>query len=193
MELMLKPKALMLITALCLVASNSTAYDDNTERRITIGFRLFRTLLASDTDIERKIDLNKRLNVVLVTSEETTNKQIYIEKFNNTGHGEKGIIQGYQIAVKVATPSRLPTFDFPVAGIYIIDHLSEDQLRSTISFGISHSTIIYSPFEGDVEEGVLAGIAVGIQVLPLINRQTLEKSQIALKPLFLKVAKIHED
>ena len=37
--------------------------------------------------------------------------------------------------------------------------------------------IVYSPFEGHVESGVLGGLSVEAQVRPYVNRATLEASQ----------------
>ncbi len=51
--------------------------------------------------------------------------------------------------------------------------------------------ILYSPFEGDVERGVTAGLSIEAKVLPFVNQRTLEASGVELKPFFLKVAKVH--
>ena len=63
-------------------------------------------------------------------------------------------------------------------------------LTSIIKYGIGHHVIVYSPFEGHVELGVLGGLSVEAQVRPFLNRATLEASQISLKPFFLSVAKV---
>ena len=52
--------------------------------------------------------------------------------------------------------------------------------------------IVYSPFEGHVEKGVLGGLSVEAQVRPYVNRATVEASQITLKPFFMEVAKVYQ-
>jgi hypothetical protein len=50
--------------------------------------------------------------------------------------------------------------------------------------------VLYSPFEGHVERGVPAGIAVEAKVQPYLNLSALQAAGIELKPFFLKVAKV---
>jgi hypothetical protein len=76
------------------------------------------------------------------------------------------------------------------AGIFIAQAPPRAALSSLIKYGIGHHVIVYSPFEGHVELGVLGGLSVEAQVRPFLNRATLESSQISLKPFFLSVAKV---
>jgi len=186
---------LLIIAKLCFGAPLVFAYDDNTERRINIGLRLFRTLLASDINLQQKTDEHNQLNLLLISSNDISVAQVYEDKFLNIGRGnKKGFIHNFPIKLTTIMVSGLSAFQqSPVAGIYILDKLSDTQLQAVISYGIAQKIIVYSPFEGDVEQGVSAGIAIGIQVRPFINKQTLEKSHLAIKDLFLKVAKLYEN
>jgi hypothetical protein len=67
---------------------------------------------------------------------------------------------------------------------------AQNTLKSIIKYGIDHHVIVYSPFEGHVERGVLGGLAVEAQVRPYVNLTTLDASNITLKPLFFKVTKV---
>jgi len=62
--------------------------------------------------------------------------------------------------------------------------------RPVVRYGIDHHVIVYSPFEGDVERGILGGIAVEAQVRPYVNAATLTASNITFKSLFFKVTKV---
>ncbi len=65
-------------------------------------------------------------------------------------------------------------------------------MQSLVRFGIDRHVIVYSPFEGDVESGILGGLSIEAQVRPYLNRATLESSHIMLKEFFLKVAKVYQ-
>lgn len=79
-----------------------------------------------------------------------------------------------------------------MAGIYLLDELSEDVLQIITNQAIQKQIITYSPFKGNVESGVLGGLSVETKVRPYINMKTLIESQIQLKPFFLKVIKRYD-
>jgi hypothetical protein len=79
----------------------------------------------------------------------------------------------------------------PPAGIFVTEELDGKTLRDVVEFGIDHKRIVYSPFAGDVERGVLGGLSVEAQVKLFVNENTMEASSVSLKPLFLKSCKVH--
>jgi len=195
MRWFIKSATLLLIANLFFNTPLVFAYDANTERRINIGLRLFRTLLASDINIQQKVDEHNQLNLLLVSSSDISTAQAYKDNVLNIGRGDKkGFIHNLPIKITTITASEFSNYiQPPVAGIYIVEKLSDTQLQAIINYGIAQQIIVYSPFEGDVEQGALAGISIGIQVRPYINKHTLAKSRLTIKALFLKVANIYEN
>jgi len=189
-------KVFLVFTLLVIIQSPvAVAYNETIERRISIGLRLFRTLLAADNNLEKKTTPDNQLKLLIISAELSNDNQHIADELFNIGRGaKKGKIHGIPITISIITAAQLSDqHDSKVAGIYIADKLSEQQLQTVINFGVTHHAIVYSPFEGDVQNGVPAGLAVGVRVLPFININSLEKSQITIKALILKVAKIHED
>jgi len=74
----------------------------------------------------------------------------------------------------------------------VADLLGEELLRRVVQFGTDRKVISFSPFEGDVERGVLCGLSVEAKLSPFINTRTLKASGINMSPMVLKVAKTHE-
>lgn len=56
-----------------------------------------------------------------------------------------------------------------LAGIYLLDELSETAIHAIIRQATKYQIITYSPFKGDVERGVLGGLSVEAKVRPYIN------------------------
>ncbi len=77
----------------------------------------------------------------------------------------------------------------PITALFIAQHLSEVEIAELTRFADSMQIISFSPFAGDVERGILGGIAVSDRILPEINLGTLRRSGISLKPFFLRVAR----
>ncbi|WP_022669170.1 hypothetical protein [Desulfospira joergensenii] len=106
---------------------------------------------------------------------------------------DNGRIHGIPIRVEVTTDTSLEQYSKePPAGIFLVQEISDD-LERVINFGKLHKIIVFSPFEGDVEAGVLGGIHISERMLPYINQRTLDASGIKIKPFFLRVSKHYED
>ena len=76
-----------------------------------------------------------------------------------------------------------------VAAVFIAEPLRREAIGALIRFGVERHVIIYSPFEGDVEQGIAGGLSIEAQMRPFVNTAALRASQVTLKEFFLKVAK----
>jgi hypothetical protein len=77
------------------------------------------------------------------------------------------------------------------AAVFLAEPLSKEARAAAVRYGIERRVIVYSPFDGDVERGVLGGVSIGAQVRPFINAATLDASRITLKPHFLELARVY--
>ncbi len=77
----------------------------------------------------------------------------------------------------------------PITALFIAQHLSDVEITKLTRIADSMQIISFSPFAGDVERGILGGIAVSDRILPEINLGTLRRSGISLQPFFLRVAR----
>jgi len=169
-------------TAVCLA-------DSNQDRRLRTGAKLFRALLAADLGLEQRIAADGRLHVLIVTDDPGAADEV------------AGLIKGIEgsventirnIPLKITIVPDLGAYQQgPIAGVFIASDNVQD-LQRIVKLGIEQNTIVYSPFEGHVEQGVLAGLSVEARVRPFLNRKTLKASGIKLKPFFLKVSRMYE-
>ena len=145
-------------------------------------------------DLPGKVNADGRLELFLVSSGNAEALLPYVDELQESGRGEKkGTIRDIPIQVEIIAVADLSgQAATPPSGIFIAGELADEELKSVVDYGIRNHVIIYSPFEGDVEKGVLGGIFIGARVLPRINKQTLELSGIRIKDLFLRVAKLYE-
>ena len=164
---------------------NAAFADDAEDRRVRTGARLFRALLAADLGLDEKANEDGSLTVAILTnnaeSAEATTSMIL-------GPEGNGRIQAHAVRIVHLPSDELP--DDPVAAIFIADRLDEQVRDRIVLWAIEHGVVSYSPFAGDVEAGVLAGISVEARVRPMINTRTLAASGIQIKPFFLNVAKV---
>lgn len=180
------------LLALLLFAQPLLADGEQT-RRTDAGVRMFGTLLAADVDLSKKtVDDGRVLLLIYYTSDGRRAEEL-AKALRVAADGSEKKIGGLPVLVETTSDPAFKTYGKRVpAGIFLSQPPDGGTLRSIVQFGIAHRVIVYSPFEGHVESGVLGGLSIGAQVRPYVNAATLQASQISLKPIFMKVTKVYQ-
>ena len=161
------------------------AGDEAAERRAQTGMRLFKSLLAADLDLAKKTT-NEKLLIVFYYVDDKERAAEMASRFA----ADK--VRGFDVITEITNDPAFAAFNGRnPAGVFVTQPPAKAALQSVIKYGIARSVIVYSPFEGHVEAGVLGGLSVEAQVRPFVNAATLEASHITLKEFFLKVTKVH--
>lgn len=175
------------ILTLSLAGANvhADSYDD---RRVRAGARLFRSMLAADTGLARRKDADGSLHVMLYAADPQLAREI--GALIVPADPAKSKLRGMPMTLQNA--DRLPADGATVpAGLFLASIPSDAELDRLVRWSIANKVIVYSPFEGHVERGVAGGISIEAKVQPYVNLATLKASGVELKPLFMKVAKVH--
>lgn len=171
--------------ALLLVAAALPALPDNAERlRMQMAGNIFRALLAADLDLPKRAS-GTQLPVVFLHRGNAARAGQIASTFEGT------TVRGLTIATSTTNDATLAKLVRPPAAIFLAEPLPRQTRATVVRYGIANRVIVYSPFDGDVEGGVLAGVSIEAQVRPLLNGTTLDASRISLRPLFLEFAKVH--
>ncbi len=169
--------------------SVSIIADTFTDRRITVGLKLFRTMIIADTGYKQKVVDEKNIKVSFIYSKD--------ERFANELESELSSdirdLHGVPVVFDVVSVSEYLASDEYMLGGFISEKLSKTDLKNIIDKSIRHQQILFSPFEGDVEYGVLGGVSVESKVRPFVNVETLKKGKIRIKSFYLRVAKKYEN
>ncbi|MCP5161665.1 MAG: hypothetical protein H7A00_08335 [Hahellaceae bacterium] len=186
------------VLMLCLMAfiaiySALASADVQEQRRSRIGLRIFGATLQADEAIHRKTD-DQQLLVLLVYTSNSHLPETYRDEFMRFNAGQ--IVVGTQstpLNIEVIQPAELSRFNTrQVAGLFISERLQSDDLQQLITFSEAQRALLFSPFEGDVEKGVAAGLSIEAKVRPKLNAHALKRADIHLKKLFLRIAKYSE-
>jgi hypothetical protein len=175
--------AAMLVT----IFAVSLFADDVEDRRANAGVRLFRALLSADIDLPKKTVAPNQLLVVFFYVDDERRARDLAARFVQESKELRGLTVSTEV---INDPTMEKIAGRAVGGIFFAQAPPRKSIASLVRYGIAKHVIVYSPFEGHVELGVLGGISVEAQVRPFLNHATLEASQISLKPLFLSVAKV---
>lgn len=164
--------------------------DDLADVRAQAGARLFRAFLSADVDVEKKAVDNQLLILFLYVDDKNRATTLASHFLGEAKDG--GTIRGLPLTVAYSSDATMSNYKSKIpAGIFLAQPPNEATRRAIVKYGIDHHVIVYSPFEGDVESGVLGGLSVEAQVRPYVNLSTLSASNISLKPLFFKVTKVY--
>jgi hypothetical protein len=158
--------------------------DVHQDRRIDAGLKIFRALLAADLDLERKTGEGGKLLVVFAYADDRKRAGELAARFGDDP------IKTLPVIVEHAPHATFNEARAVPAGIFIAQPPGTAGLKTLVAYGIANRVIVYSPFEGHVESGVLGGLVVEAQVRPYVNLTTLAASSISLKEFFLKVTKV---
>ena len=157
------------------------------EPRIWAGLDLFPSLVAADQDIAEKHDSDGNLLLVLIYVDEKEAAEemaLYLAKIEH--------IRGIPIRMELTDDTSMKSYeDTALAGIFLTQRLY-GELEHVIGYGMEHHTIVLSPFEGDVERGVLGGIAISDRILPYVNIEAMKSWGIRIKGFFLRIAEQYE-
>lgn len=174
---------LLAAALLCL----TPAVADQTERRLRIGLKVFAAVVAADQDLAAKHTEDGRLRLLLVYLDDRARAVELVTRLQQVGAIRDRPIQARAVALDDLPAST----DEPLAGIFLVQWLNH-RLPEAVTFARQRGTILFSPFKGDIENGVMSGLSVRDRILPYVNPGALQAAGIELKPFFLEVARRHE-
>ncbi len=162
--------------------------DTFTERRIIVGQKLFRTMLVSNLNYKNNISPEGRIYVDLLYQYD--NEQA--KKLASGLTLELTAIHGVPVIVRpLSITQYVHAQQVSSIGAFITEKIDRNSLQQVIVKGHKNQHILFSPFEGDVEKGVMAGLSVESRVRPYVNISALKHSNVEMKPFFIKVSKLY--
>jgi len=153
--------------------------------RLQIGIGMFPAVIASNQRLAN--DDGQPLTIYLVyrnDSHVAGQLQAALAKIDRIRNHEA---QVEPVAIADLLASELE----PTSAIFIAEPL-DHEISDLVEFVQRERVLLFSPFAGDVERGVMAGFRVTDKVLPMVNMTALKQSNIYLKAFFLRIAVKHE-
>lgn len=175
--------SIVLIDIIILLSCSMAGAVGRDELRVKAGLDLFPSLLTADLDIADKKGNDGFLTLLLIY---TDDRSQVMKMAGVLGSLEK--IRKIPIRVEITNDLTMSSFkDNPPAGIFIAQPLG-DKLSDVVYYAVNNSIVLFSPFKGDVEKGVLGGIRISDRVLPYINISSMKSSGIRIKQFFMRVS-----
>ena len=179
----------IIINFLIILLSSTIAGAGAVERdelRVNAGLDYFQSILTADLDIAEKKGDDGFLTLLLIY----TDNRPQAEKMTRIISSLKEI-KDIPIRVEITNDLTLSSFkDKPPAGIFITQPL-ENKLPDVVDYAVKNSIVLFSPFKGDVEKGVLGGIHISAKVRPYINLSAMKASKVRITKIFISVSETY--
>jgi hypothetical protein len=177
----------IVMSLLPVILFGNTQADEWDDRRVSVGFKLFPSLLAADKNIKNKQGADGKLLLLIVYTDDQKNAESLAKNLR-----AKGSVRKISLNVQITNLKSLPKFkQQKITGLFLSQRINNG-IDNLISFGLEKRAIVFSPFEGDVAKGVSGGLFVTDRVQPYLNVKALKSAKIHLKSFFLRVAKHYD-
>ena len=175
---------IVVIMTILVFSSTNINSGEWADRRVWVGLDMFQSFLAADKNIKNKKDVDGKLQVVLVYYDrESLAKEMAYHLENKVRE-----IRGIPLKAEITTTNLLPDHEI-TAGIFLCQKIEDKEIfDNVIQFGHDNEVITFSPFSGDVERG-MNGVYIADIILPYVNIDSINQSNIKLKKFFLKISK----
>ena len=173
----------LLLITVCLTWQGNLYAVTLEELRLSVGSKLFPTMLAADLHIKDKQGADGALQLLVIYQHSPHSAAIIAEKLTTVSNVKKMPLRITPTALKKLTGADIGQ----IGGIFVAEPL-HDNLSEVLAFARTRKVMVFSPFEGDVELGAHGGISVRDRILPYINPGALRADDIKLKAFFIKVA-----
>ena len=172
-----------LFTLALLILSGDSLSESLADARMQVGINLFPTFLAA-----RITPPEDHEHIAVLYADRRPAVELVAERLRE--RLRKKSVDDQVSLIKLSDFIEKTPTKFTAA--FIAQALTIDELDLALAFASKHKILTFSPLPGDVERGVLGGIAVSDRVLPSLNTQTLRNHGIELKPFFKKVSDRYE-
>ena len=156
-------------------------------RRIMVGVKLFPAVIAADYQLADKKDKSGLLSLYILYEDKPQLAQDIAKRLTQIK-----TIKNFPVKVNVSTFDDFINGGTPPPIAAFLAQSPNGKTQKVLDRAISTSTLLFSPFKGDVEKGIHSGFVVSDRILPYINLTTMQQSRIKLKEFFLKVSKYYE-
>lgn len=187
----LLPVGMAFVALLGSTAPMDVRADAMQDSRAASGARVFRRVLMNDEALLERLEAsgaNGARLVVLHAGDAGRAAKLADVIAEKDGTGTPGPLKSRAVRVDVVAVDGLSDLPATVAGVFVAQPLSRLQLEIATARCAELRVLCFSPFEGDVEAGLAAGLWLGAQTKILVNIRAAETSGVRFGERFLSYA-----
>ncbi len=156
------------------------------QQRFRVGLKIFPACLGAVESLEDRLAPDGSLQVLVVYEGSDAAARQAVTSLNGIGRVRGLTLNAKALSVTAIDEDR----EAEVSAIFVASvGLGSRQLRG---WSERYRVLVFSPFDGEVEAGAVAGLYVADRILPYLNMTQAQRAGIRFKPFFLQVARQHD-
>ncbi|WP_243651516.1 YfiR/HmsC family protein [Thiobaca trueperi] len=167
------------------LAQTPTLWEEE-QQRFRVGLKIFPACLGAVESLEDRLTSDGSLQVLVVYEGSDAAARQAVTSLNGIGRVRGLTLNAKALSVTALDEDR----EAEVSAIFVASvGLGSRHLRA---WSERYQVLVFSPFDGEVEAGAVAGLYVADRILPYINLTQAQRARIRFKPFFLQVARQHD-
>ncbi len=156
-------------------------------QRITVGLNLFPNILSIAQGGQLTAPREEGYRLRILYQHDRKGAELLAERLRQLSRK----INRSGVEVEVVAMIRL--FDSPPgSGLFLSERLDEDLLLRLVERANHSGELLFSPFEGDVERGVMVGLDIRSKIVPYLNLRSLRTAGLELNPKLVRMSRTVE-
>ncbi|HIJ25163.1 MAG TPA: YfiR family protein [Gammaproteobacteria bacterium] len=178
-----------LLVMLLSVAPHTLSYaEDAIPRRVLVGLNLFPNILSVTKGGTAQQTGSDEIELLVVYQKEAKQAKVLADKLRKT---TKKINRRKVVVTEISAGSLFSQQHS--AGIFLSEKISSAMFRDISNYAITQGALLFSSFEGDVEEGAMVGLDVRSKIRPFLNLTSLERAGLKINPTLLRMCRTVEE
>lgn len=172
-----------------LLIGHTEINEDISQYRLQVALKLFPRIVATDQQLDEKLNKHGKIYLLVYYTNSKQQAKQFFEKLAaeipRIGNHDIEYFYSNTLITEFGD-NNLPT------GVFLAEPLNQAELKKITDYSRKNQRLLFSPFEGDVERGVSAGIYISNKITPYFNRKALTAANINLHKSLLKVSTHYE-
>lgn len=167
------------------LAQTPTLWEEE-QQRFRVGLKIFPACLGAVENLDDRLASDGSLQVLVIYEGSDATARQAVTSLNGIGK-----VRGLKLNAKALSVTAIDEDrEADVSAIFVASvGLGSRQLRA---WSERYRALVFSPFDGEVEAGAVAGLYVADRILPYINLAQSQRAGIRFKAFFLQVARQYD-
>lgn len=167
------------------LAQTPTLWEEE-QQRFRVGLKVFPACLGAVENLDDRLASDGSLQVLVIYEGSDATARQAVTSLNGIGKVRGLTLNAKALSVTAIDEDR----EADVSAIFVASvGLGSRYLRA---WSERYRALVFSPFDGEVEAGAVAGLYVADRILPYINLAQSQRAGIRFKPFFLQVARQYD-
>lgn len=181
-------RTLSIVLLLSTASLSRAAYaDSEIPHRVLVGLNLFPNILSVTKGGRMEVTPSEEYSLWVVYHKREQRARELAEKLRKMTRQ----INRREVQVEVISVTELGSAGYGT-GLFLSESLGEAWLDKMVERTAQSGEVLFSPFSGDVEGGVMVGLDVRSKIRPYLNLKSIAEAGLNCNPVLIRMSRIRD-